>query len=218
MSPWPTVAPQPRPKMSWGRRMHVWWDRALSFMPVTLLGALLLLSIWLVRNAPVSPASPEAALPTHTPDLEFKQFTMKSYDNQGRLLSALVGKEALQFQDSKVTLVKEPQIRVLSSATLTAATAKQSFVNEDGSEVQLMGQATVKRLHLQGDAPPETMQSEFLHYFSKNDQVSTHLPVVITRGQDRLSGDRMVADNLNKVLQLKGRVHVRLYPEASSSP
>ena len=143
---------------------------------------------------------------------------MKSYDNQGRLLSALVGKEALQFQDSKVTLVKEPQIRVLSSATLTAATAKQSFVNEDGSEVQLMGQATVKRLHLQGDAPPETMQSEFLHYFSKNDQVSTHLPVVITRGQDRLSGDRMVADNLNKVLQLKGRVHVRLYPEASSSP
>jgi lipopolysaccharide export system protein LptA len=40
--------------------------------------------------------------------------------------------------------------------------------------------------------------------------------VVIKRGQDRLSGDRMTADNLNKVLQLKGRVQVRLYPEAST--
>ena len=218
MSPWSMPLPQSRPKISWAHRLHRWWDTVLSFMPVTLLSALLLLSIWLVRNAPVSPGATPVAPLSHAPDLEFKQFTMKSYDSQGRLLSALVGKESLHFQDSKVTMVKQPEMRVFPESALTSASAKQSFVNEDGSEVQLMGQALVRRVHLQGDSPPETIQSEFLHYFADTDRLTSHLPVVITRGQDRLSGDRMTADNLNKVLQLKGRVQVRLYPEASTTP
>jgi lipopolysaccharide export system protein LptC len=197
-------------------RLHLWWDTALSYMPLTLLSALLLLSIWLVRNAPEPPATAMLGPISHTPDLEFKQFTLKSYDSQGRLLSALVGKEAVQFQDTKVTVVQQPIVSVFSSSTFTQATAKQSFLNEDGTEVQLLGKATVTRIHLQSASPPETIRSEFLHFFSRTDRVVTHLPVVLTRGQDRLSGDGMVADNLTQVLQLKGRVRVQLHPEKTT--
>ena len=83
--------PEPASTIHLGRRMYQLWDIALAYMPLFMLSLLLLLSIWLVRNAPTSPP-PEAPQPlSHTPDYEFTRFTLRSYDINGKILSAMKG-------------------------------------------------------------------------------------------------------------------------------
>lgn len=207
--------PQPVQTLSVGRRMHMAWDLALSYMPLFMLSLLLLLSIWLVRNAPSSP-QPEPPSPvSHTPDYEFTRFTLRSYDIDGRILSAMKGEQAQHFQDTLNTLVQQPDVWVFSDKRLTKARAAQALTNEDGSQVQLMGNAVVKRHLLGPTANTEEISSDFLHFFSNTDTLVTHLPVSITRGQDTFFADSLRADNVNQVLQLTGRVKVKLVPAES---
>ncbi len=42
--------------------------------------------------------------------------------------------------------------------------------------------------------------------YTKVERVRSHLPVVMTRGNDRFTADRMDYDNLDRVMQLDGRV------------
>ena len=207
--------PQPAKTIVFGKRMHQLWDIGLAYMPLLMLSVLLLLSIWLVRNAPTS-AQPEAPIPvTHTPDYEFTRFTLRSYDINGKILSAMKGEKAQHFQDNLNTLVELPDVWMFSSKRLTTATAKQALTNEDGSQVQLMGNAMVKRNSLTPDTNTEQINSDFLHYDADTDTVVSHLPVSIIRGQDRFFADSLHADNVNQVLQLKGRVKVQIVPSPS---
>jgi lipopolysaccharide export system protein LptC len=66
----------------------------------------------------------------------------------------------------------------------------------------------------QGVAIPRTeLQSEFLHLFANTEEVRSHLPVVLLRGAgDRFTSDGMNYDNLDRVMQLNGRVHGTLLP------
>ena len=137
--------PEPASTIHLGRRMYQLWDIALAYMPLFMLSLLLLLSIWLVRNAPTSPP-PEAPQPlSHIPDYEFTRFTLRSYDINGKILSAMKGEKAQHFQDTLNTLVQSPDVWIFSDKRLTTATAKQALTNEDGSQVQLMGSAMVRR-------------------------------------------------------------------------
>jgi lipopolysaccharide export system protein LptC len=207
--------PQPANTIHLGRRMYQLWDFGLAYMPLFMLSLLLLLSIWLVRNAPTNPP-PEAPQPlSHTPDYEFTRFTLRSYDINGKILSAMKGEKAQHFQDTLNTLVQSPDVWVFSDKRLTTATAKQALTNEDGSEVQLMGSAMVRRDDKNADAKTEQINSDFLHFFADTDTLVTHLPVSIIRGEDRFFADSLHADNVSQVLQLKGRVKVTIVPTPS---
>ena len=50
------------------------------------------------------------------------------------------------------------------------------------------------------------VEGEFLHAWTKEERVRSHLPVVLTRGGSRFVGDSMNYDNLSQVIELKGRV------------
>lgn len=204
--------PQPAKTLNLGRRIYLAWDLALSYMPLVMLSLLFLLSIWLVRNAPSSPQAEPPSPVTHSPDYEFTHFTLRSYDNNGRILSAMKGEHAQHFQDTLNTLVQQPDVWVFSDKRLTKARAEQALTNEDGSQVQLLGNAMVKRNDLGLNGKAEQINSDFLHFYSNTDTLVTHLPVSITRGQDSFLADSLRADNVNQVLQLKGRVKVKIFP------
>ena len=207
--------PEPASTIHLGRRMYQLWDIALAYMPLFMLSLLLLLSIWLVRNAPTSPP-PEAPQPlSHTPDYEFTRFTLRSYDINGKILSAMKGEKAQHFQDTLNTLVQSPDVWIFSDKRLTTATAKQALTNEDGSQVQLMGSAMVRRDDKNSVSKTEQINSDFLHFYADSDTLVTHLPVSIIRGEDRFFADSLRADNISQVLQLKGRVKVKIVPMPS---
>lgn len=207
--------PLPATTLSLGRRLYKAWDFALSYMPLLMLSLLLLLSIWLVRNAPTSPQAEPPVPVSHTADYEFTRFTLRSYDINGRILSAMKGERAQHFQDTLNTLVQQPDVWIFSDKRLTKARAKQALTNEDGSQVQLIGSAMVKRDDLTSPAKPEQINSDFLHFYADTDTVVSHLPVSITRGQDTFFADSLYADNVNQVLLLKGRVKVKIFPTDS---
>ena len=111
-------------------------------------------------------------------------------------------------------------IRIRSIDTkgrLTTATAIRGLTNEDGSEVQLLGNAVVVREADTGAganaSPRMEYRSEFLHAFLTTEQVRSNKPVELLRGNDRFTADNLDFDNVEQVLQLHGRVRGTLVPE-----
>jgi lipopolysaccharide export system protein LptC len=201
----------------WMRVRRV-WDRLSVYLPIVLMGLLALTTYWLVRMAP-TPFEPELeAEPTHEPDYYMRDFTLKIYGGDGRLKSEVIAIEGRHYPDTDTLELDQPRIRTVNSqGRVTTARAVRGLSNADGSEVQLFENAQIVReafTDAKGEAQPRSeIKSEFLHLFANTEQVKTHLPVVLIRGtRDQFTADHMDYDNLDRLMQLSGRVHGTIMP------
>ena len=196
----------------WQRVLQV-FNLLMAWTPLLLLTAGLLLSWWLVRstNPNVSLNLPQP--PSQEADYDVRGFTLKVYDLQGQLKSSMIGASAAHSPITLTTLIERPQVWIYKEGQVTMAQANQGLANEDGSEVQLLGQAVIHRPASATEPEPMRMRSEFLHLFANTDVVQTDLPIDITKGPDSFKADSMHADNLNQVLGMKGRVKAVLHPK-----
>ena len=194
------------------------WDRFAVYLPLLLMGLMAMTTYWLVRNTPAMAEAQLEAAPRHVPDYFMRDFSVKVFGEDGKLKSEIVGLEGRHFPDTDTLEIDQPRIRLLGAqGRTTTAVARRGLINADGSEVQLFGQAVVIReanTHAQGVVSPRSeLQSDFLHLFANTEQVRSHLPVVLVRGAgDRFTADGMDYDHLDRVMQLKGRVHGTLQP------
>nr|WP_283254352.1 LPS export ABC transporter periplasmic protein LptC [Ramlibacter paludis] len=179
-------------------------------MPVILMGVLALGTYWLARSTPAAPKATAKAAPTHEPDYFLRGFSVKTFDPAGRMKSELNGAEAHHFPDTDTTEITKPRMRSYNEhGALTLATADRALSNADGSEVQLFGHAVVTREgnDAQGKPQPKLeIRSDFLHVFANSEKLKTNKPVTLKRGDDVFEGDSLDYDNLNRVMQLNGRV------------
>lgn len=193
------------------------WEGASLYLPVILMGLLALGTWWLVRNAPQAVVPTVVAAPRHEADYFMKGFSVKNFDASGRLQSEVQGDLARHFPDTDTLDIDQARMRSLApNGRLTHASANRALTNADGSEVQLFGNAVVTRNAMApvgGRAQPRLeFRSEFLYVWPKTERVSSHQPVVITRGSDQFTADTMAYDNLDQVLQLRGRVRGVMMP------
>ncbi|MBP6599146.1 MAG: LPS export ABC transporter periplasmic protein LptC [Giesbergeria sp.] len=193
------------------------WESATLYLPVILMGTLALGTWWLVRHAPQPGAPVVVSAPKHEPDYFMADFAVKNFDATGRLQSELQGSLARHYPDTDTLDIDSVRMRSLApDGRLTRATALRALSNADGSEVQLFGRAVVTREALvpaRGRAQPRLeFRSEFLHAWPQTERVSSNQPVVITRGRDQFTADNMAYDNVEQVLQLRGRVRGMLMP------
>jgi len=201
--------PTPIPASGWRKRL----EALLAFLPMILLASLLWGSVWLVRNAPKAVSGPVVAETSHEPDYFANNFTLKTYSLQGDLKSFLQGTSSVHFPDTLTNLIEQPVVHSISrSGRLTTAVAKRSLSNEDGSEIQLFGQAVVHKQGVGTQDPAMTLRSEFIHLFANTDSLVTYAPVKIERGDNRFQGNGLKADNLNQRFLLQGQVKVLLVP------
>lgn len=192
-------------------------DRLSLYLPVILTGALALGTYWLVRNAPRLAEPVAAQAPTHEPDFFMRDFTVKNFLPSGSLRSELTGKEGRHYPDTDTLEVDQVRLRSVSPEGLvTHATADRGLSNGDGSEIQLFGNAVVVRdaaTLANGRVTPRLeFRGEFLHAFVNTERVRSHLPVTLTRGNDRFTADSMDYDNLDGVANLQGRVRGIIAP------
>jgi lipopolysaccharide export system protein LptC len=206
-----------------GIRLLGIWDRLSIYLPLLLMGGLALGTYWLVHNAPVS-STPEAAKEkTHESDYFMRNFTVRSFDDNGLLKSEIYGIEARHYPDSDTLEIDMGRIRSIDvNGRVTTSTANRVLSNGDGSELQLMGNAVVVR-EASRDAngqelPMMRYHGEFLHAFMNDERVKSHKPVVLNRGADQFSGDTFAYDNLSGVAELKGRVKGLLFPRTNQKP
>jgi lipopolysaccharide export system protein LptC len=209
-----------------GAATWVWlrgaWDRVAIYLPVILMGVLALGTYWLVRNTPAMLGAAEAKRPaTHEPDYFMRGFSVKTFDAAGRLKSEVFGSEARHYPDTDTLEIDQPRIRSFSpQGELTVATAQRAISNSDGTEVQLMGDAVVTRQagtsQGGGSQPKLEFRGEFLHAFlGGTERIKSHKPVTLTRGNDQFTAESLDYDNLDRVMELRGRVRGTLAPRAN---
>ena len=203
------------------RMVHA-WDRVSIYLPLVLMALLALGTYWLVRNSP-SLAAPTAAQSAISEiDYFMRQFTIKSFDEAGRLKSEVSGVEARHYVATDILEIDQPRIRSVGEQNrLTVSTGNRALSNGDGSEVQLLGNARVVREAVQGAdgnvLPRLEFAGEFLHAFVKEERVKSHKPVVLRRGGDQFAGDTLNYNNITGIAELNGRVKATLLPRATEA-
>ncbi|MFZ2294285.1 MAG: LPS export ABC transporter periplasmic protein LptC [Polaromonas sp.] len=212
----------PQQKSTWRRFLSL-WDRMAMYMPLLMMGALALGTYWLVRNTPIFSAPDAAKEASHEVDYFMRKFTVKSFDESGKLKSEIYGTEARHFQDTDILEIDQVRMRSINPEGLvTTATANRAYANSDGSEVQLTGNAKVIREASQDASGKETprleYRGEFLHAFLNEERVTSHKPVLLIRGADQFTGDTFAYNNLDQVAVLTGRVRGILMPKSASLP
>lgn len=197
------------------------WDRISIYLPVIVM-AIAALGTWrLVRITPAPGAPEQQRELKHEPDYFMRDFSVKTFDAAGKLQSEIVGKVARHYPDTDTLEIDDARMRSFDpQGRLTRASAKRALSNADASEVQLFGDALVIREPVagpQGEIEPRMeFKSEFLHTFVRTEKLTSHLPVVLTRGTDRFTGDQMEYDNLDRVMNLTGRVRGSLAPAGAT--
>jgi lipopolysaccharide export system protein LptC len=192
-------------------------DRLSIYLPVILMGMLAMGSYWLLRATP-APRAPEVeSPPTHEADYFMRRFRVQSFEADGKLKSELAGREIRHFPDTDTLEIDQVRLHSFSrEGQLTVITAQRALSNGDGSEVQFFGDAHVVR-DAYNDAggrpvPRIELRSEFLYAVIDTERISTPKPVELIRGKDRFTADAMDYDNINRVMDLRGRVHGVLVP------
>lgn len=197
------------------RHVRQAWDLVSIYLPILLMALLALGTYWLVHSTPAPRAVQPSAVLKHEPDYFMRGFALTAYDQDGRVRSEVRGAEFRHYPDTDTIEIDRPQIRAFSkSGHISSATAERALSNGDGSEVQLIGNAVMVRESPKANfsviAPRLEFRSEFLHAFMEAEKVRSHLPVILVRGNDRLSADAFEYSNLDRVLELRGRVRGEL--------
>jgi lipopolysaccharide export system protein LptC len=196
-------------------------DRLSIYFPILIMGLLALGSYWLVRNAPTVAAPTVVAPLRHEVDYFMRDFAVRTFDANGRLQREIFGVEGRHYPDTDTLEIDKPRIRAISdTGAVTVSTAERALSNGDGSEVQLIGNAVVTREPTTGRSgqavPRMQFRGEFLHAYTNTERVRSDRPVTLTRGNDTFVGDAMDYDNLDQVMQLRGRVRGTLQPRQAA--
>lgn len=193
------------------------WDRLSVYLPIMLMGLMALGTYWLARNTPSLGQVDGQRTEVHEPDYRMRRFSVKTFDPSGRIKSEVQGTEARHYPDTDTIEIDQPRIRAFNArGELTSASARLAISNADGTEVQLIGDAVVAREAVKGQdgqtRPRVQFRGEFLHAFLDSERVTSDKPVELTRGDNRFTAESMEYDNLEQVMDLRGRVRGTLAP------
>lgn len=192
--------------------------RFTLYLPIVLMGVLALGSWWLSRSTPATIAPALQQAQRIEPDYLLTQFSVKSFDPQGQLTSEVWGKKARHFPATDILEIDDARFSSIRDLRITNGQGDRAYSNADGSEVQLVGNAIIVRTASQNIAektlPRMEFRGEFLHAFLRTELVKSHKPVVMQRGADQFSADAMLYNKIDGIVQLNGRVRVRLESKA----
>jgi lipopolysaccharide export system protein LptC len=193
-------------------------DQLVIYLPILLMGVLALGSYWLVRNAPVIQTTATDRAVNHEADYFLRKFSIKTFTPQGKLKNELFGGQAQHFADTDTIEIDNIRIHNYNeTGRLTTVTrANKAISNGDNSEVQLFGKAISVReaaLDTNGIMQPKMeFRGEFLHTFVNEERLKSHLPIVIRRGNSEFIAETLDYNNLDRVINLQGRVKAVLQP------
>lgn len=194
-------------QLTWPRA----WERITLYLPLVLMGLLALATWWLVRSAPqaLQPEPPAAA--AHEPDYFMRDFSVRSFDADGRLQSVVRGRLAQHYPDTDTLEIEAVDIHSTNpQGRVMTATARRAISNTEASEVTLIGDAVVERSTPpapgQRAAPVLRLQGQRLTAWTDTERVRSDEPVTLTQGGDTVTADTLDFDNKTGQLRMDGRV------------
>lgn len=192
-------------------------DTLSSYLSLLMMALLALGSWWLVTNTPLVDAPRVKAPLTHEPDYTMREFLVQRFTPQGTLRAQIEGDTLRHYPDTDTFEVDNPKVRAWAAdGGVTDASARRALSNADASEVQLFGDARVTRLPTATD-DGLTFRGEFLHAFLKTERVRSNQPVTFTRGAAVIRADSFSYDNIERIVELKGRVRATFPPRRTTA-
>lgn len=204
-----------------GRGLRHGWEAISIYLPVLLMGVLALATYWMVQRTPALTDSHEAPKArAHEVDFFMRGAVIKTYDASGRLQNELAGTEIRHYGDNKTLEVDRPRLTLVDpDARVMRASALKALTQDDGTQVQLMGQAVVVREAAQQpggrQSPRQELRGDWLIIDSKEQSLRSPQPAVLLSGQDRFSADSLSYDQRTRVAELQGRVKATLAPRTN---
>ncbi len=195
-------------------------DTLMTYLPVLLMGLLAMVTYWLVQHTPEPTPTQEARAARHVPDYFMREFSLKVYARDGRLELRVLGQQAEHFPDTDTLEVTQPRVnKVDAEGVITNATAHMAITTPEGQQVELKGNAVVRRVpppDAQGrPVSPFELRSEYLYIDLEHDRMRTDQPVEVIRGRDRFTADALDYDHQQGLTRMTGRVRGLLQPRSA---
>jgi len=185
-------------------------DRLVLYLPAVLMAVFASGSWWLVRSLPIFLNESTAKAVRHEPDYFLTQFSVKSFDAQGRLSRELSGERAAHFPDTDVLDIDTVLLRGKNQeGSSIVGRAARALATGDGTEVTLIGQVVLIHQKTASGKPagaPTEMRSELIHAFVKEERLVSDAPIEIRRGQDVFTAERMQMNSQTGEYELSGKV------------
>lgn len=213
-----TAAPVPARTLA--QRVRRRFDQLVVYLPVLFMGALAMLTYWLVRHTPEPVAVQQTREASHVADYFMRDFSLKVYAPDGRLQFRMQGEHAEHFPDTDTLEVTRPRVTKLDDAgRMTDATAQRAITTPEGQRVELKGQAVVQRTtaaDAQGRRSSSfELRSDYLFIDLEHDRMRTDQPVELWRGADHFSADALDYDHDLGETRLTGRVRGQIQPRVT---
>ncbi len=177
-----------------------------NYLPLLLMVFLALGSWWLVKSVPAPVIPREVQAPRSEPDYTMSNFVLERFEPTGRLKLRIVGAQMRHFPDTDRVEIDSVKVQAFApDGRVTLAHAQRALSNGDGSEVQLIGDAQVDSVDRRGEAL--LVRSEFLHLFTVQERLRTHLPVLVKRAGAELRAGALFYDHSLGRVELSGHQH-----------
>ena len=192
-------------------------DRLALYLPAILMAVFALGSWWLVRSLPSFFNETVAPSVRHEPDYFLQNFSVKSFDSQGRLMRELSGEHAQHFPDTDTLDIQKVQLRGHSQeGQHVNAVADQALAKGDGTQVTLVGNVHISQLastSAKGLRAATEMRSQEIKAFVKEERLVSEVPVEVRRGQDLFTAEKMQMNSKTGEYELSGRVRGTVHPK-----
>ena len=190
------------------------WEGLSGYIPVILMLLFAMLTYWLLQITPKITREENLSQPVHEEDYFMKQFSLTTFEKNGKVKTYLVGNYARHYPDTDTIEIERPQIFTQSFVKAdrlqkSEGTAKTALSNTDSSEIELRGDVVlIKKDEMKdGSAPIITkISGEYLKINHEIEQISSTQPVEIQRGLQSITANSMTYDNLERHLIMSGRV------------
>jgi lipopolysaccharide export system protein LptC len=191
-------------------------DRLALYLPAILMAVFALGSWWLVRSLPSFFNETVAQSVRHEPDYFLQNFSVKSFDSQGRLMRELSGEHAQHFPDTDTLDIQKVQLRGHSQeGQQVNAVADKALAKGDGTQVTLVGNVHISQpasTSANGLRAATEMRSQEIKAFVKEERLVSDVPVEVRRGQDLFTAEKMQMNSKTGEYELSGRVRGTVHP------
>lgn len=196
--------------MNWVRRLL---DKLSIYLPMVVMALLASGSWWLVRSMPEL-LTPTADKPVRQePDYRLADFSVKSFDANGRLTREVSGDTAQHYPATEAMHIE--QVRIYAQGESGAqmnARAAQGVATDDGTKVTLIGDAYAIQ-HPHDTRPQVELRGARLVALPDEDRLVSSDPVHITRDRDVFTAETMDFNSNTGEYLLQGRVRGILAPK-----
>jgi len=193
------------------------WRSLLRLMPLILMGALTLVTFWLVKNNSPIEKSVVERVRLHEPDYTITNGALSALNEFGNTKYRILGKKVIHYDDDASIDIETPRMRLFppEKSPITVK-ADKGHLDGDLTILDLMGNAEIVRPPQDASAteparPRMLASSSYFKVLINDDIIETNKPLTLEQGISVMhSTEGGVFNNIEQSMVLSGRVKGRI--------